>query len=79
MCRKKTGPKYVGSRVRQLNVEIFIQGPLDHCKLHRDVANLCLAEFLVLPRTFLQSAEKKFPSDRERLGRMSLIEEGYPK
>ena len=30
-------------------------------------------------RTFLQSVEKKFPGDRERLGRMSLIEEGFPK
>ncbi|KAJ7186619.1 glycogen phosphorylase [Mycena filopes] len=28
---------------------------------------------------FLQSVEKKFPGDRERLGRMSLIEEGFPK
>lgn len=28
---------------------------------------------------FLQSVEKKFPGDRERLARMSLIEEGFPK
>ncbi|KAJ7243905.1 glycogen phosphorylase [Mycena haematopus] len=28
---------------------------------------------------FLQSVEKKFPGDRDRLGRMSLIEEGFPK
>jgi starch phosphorylase len=28
---------------------------------------------------FLQAVEKKFPGDRERLGRMSLIEEGFPK
>lgn len=48
------------------------------CKLHRDAANLCLAE-ISLPRTFLQAVEKKFPGDRERLARMSLIEEGYPK
>ncbi|KAF9010316.1 glycogen phosphorylase [Hymenopellis radicata] len=27
---------------------------------------------------FLQAVEKKFPGDRDRLGRMSLIEEGYP-
>jgi starch phosphorylase len=27
----------------------------------------------------LQSVEKKFPGDRERLSRMSLIEEGFPK
>jgi starch phosphorylase len=30
-------------------------------------------------RFFLQSVEKKFPDDRERLARMSLIEEGFPK
>ncbi|KAF8885655.1 glycogen phosphorylase [Infundibulicybe gibba] len=30
-------------------------------------------------RFFLQSVEKKFPGDRERLARMSLIEEGMPK
>ncbi|GAA6022141.1 hypothetical protein JCM10207_000776 [Rhodosporidiobolus poonsookiae] len=28
---------------------------------------------------FLQEVEKKFPGDRARLARMSLIEEGYPK
>ncbi|KAI0276052.1 glycosyltransferase family 35 protein [Russula aff. rugulosa BPL654] len=28
---------------------------------------------------FLQSVEKKYPGDRERLGRLSLIEEGFPK
>ncbi|KAJ6629923.1 glycogen phosphorylase [Mycena sp. CBHHK59/15] len=28
---------------------------------------------------FLQSVEKKFPGDRDRLARMSLIEEGFPK
>ncbi|KAL0565067.1 Non-essential glycogen phosphorylase, partial [Marasmius crinis-equi] len=28
---------------------------------------------------FLQAVEKKYPGDRERLGRMSLIEEGFPK
>ncbi|KAK2460410.1 hypothetical protein APHAL10511_007575 [Amanita phalloides] len=28
---------------------------------------------------FLQAVEKKFPGDRDRLSRMSLIEEGYPK
>ncbi|KAJ8690782.1 Non-essential glycogen phosphorylase [Pleurotus ostreatus] len=28
---------------------------------------------------FLQAVEKKFPGDRERLARMSLIEEGFPK
>jgi len=28
---------------------------------------------------FLKAVEKKFPGDRERLGRLSLIEEGYPK
>ncbi|KAF8624321.1 hypothetical protein AX15_005950 [Amanita polypyramis BW_CC] len=28
---------------------------------------------------FLQAVEKKFPGDRDRLARMSLIEEGYPK
>ncbi|KAJ8075811.1 Non-essential glycogen phosphorylase [Marasmius tenuissimus] len=33
----------------------------------------------LLPRFFLQAVEKKFPGDRERLGRMSLIEEGFPK
>ena len=33
VCRKKTGPKYVGYRVRQLNIEILIQGPLDHCTM----------------------------------------------
>ena len=27
----------------------------------------------------MRSVEEKFPSDRERLSRMSLIEEGYPK
>lgn len=27
---------------------------------------------------FLQQVEKKFPKDRERLARMSLIQEGYP-
>ncbi|KAL4248795.1 Alpha-1,4 glucan phosphorylase [Abortiporus biennis] len=27
---------------------------------------------------FLQAVEKKFPGDREKLARMSLIEEGYP-
>ena len=27
----------------------------------------------------MQSVEKKFPGDRDRLGRMSLIEEGFPK
>ncbi|KAJ7576033.1 glycogen phosphorylase [Mycena floridula] len=27
---------------------------------------------------FLQAVEKKFPGDRDRLGRMSLIEEGFP-
>lgn len=32
-----------------------------------------------LRRTFLQAVEKKFPGDRERLARMSLIEEGFPK
>ncbi|KAF4568506.1 Non-essential glycogen phosphorylase [Pleurotus pulmonarius] len=30
-------------------------------------------------RIFLQAVEKKFPGDRERLARMSLIEEGFPK
>jgi glycogen phosphorylase len=30
-------------------------------------------------RLFLQGVEKKFPGDRERLARMSLIEEGIPK
>jgi len=29
--------------------------------------------------SFLQAVEKKFPGDRERLARMSLIEEGFPK
>jgi starch phosphorylase len=29
--------------------------------------------------SFLQAVEKKFPDDRERLARMSLIEEGFPK
>ncbi|KAF4590447.1 Non-essential glycogen phosphorylase [Pleurotus pulmonarius] len=33
----------------------------------------------ILPRIFLQAVEKKFPGDRERLARMSLIEEGFPK
>ena len=33
----------------------------------------------MLQRIFLQSVEKKFPDDRERLARMSLIEEGFPK
>ncbi|KDR78010.1 hypothetical protein GALMADRAFT_244981 [Galerina marginata CBS 339.88] len=33
----------------------------------------------VLPRFFLQAVEKKFPGDRDRLARMSLIEEGTPK
>ncbi|KAK7046012.1 Non-essential glycogen phosphorylase [Paramarasmius palmivorus] len=33
----------------------------------------------LLPRFFLQAVEKKFPGDRDRLGRMSLIEEGFPK
>uniref|UniRef100_A0A8H7XXI4 Alpha-1,4 glucan phosphorylase n=1 Tax=Psilocybe cubensis TaxID=181762 RepID=A0A8H7XXI4_PSICU len=38
----------------------------------------------VLPRSsmisfFLQAVEKKFPGDRDRLSRMSLIEEGIPK
>ncbi|KAL0564837.1 Non-essential glycogen phosphorylase [Marasmius crinis-equi] len=33
----------------------------------------------LLPRYFLQAVEKKYPGDRERLGRMSLIEEGFPK
>ncbi|THU89625.1 glycogen phosphorylase [Dendrothele bispora CBS 962.96] len=28
---------------------------------------------------FLQAVEKKYPGDRDRLGRMSLIEEGFPK
>ncbi|ESK91479.1 glycogen phosphorylase [Moniliophthora roreri MCA 2997] len=28
---------------------------------------------------FLQAVEKRFPGDRDRLGRMSLIEEGFPK
>ncbi|TDL27001.1 glycosyltransferase family 35 protein [Rickenella mellea] len=28
--------------------------------------------------TFLQAVEKKFPGDRDRLARMSLIQEGYP-
>ncbi|KAK7460678.1 Non-essential glycogen phosphorylase [Stygiomarasmius scandens] len=28
---------------------------------------------------FLQAVERKFPGDRDRLGRMSLIEEGFPK
>ncbi|KAF8630104.1 hypothetical protein AX17_005500 [Amanita inopinata Kibby_2008] len=28
---------------------------------------------------FLQAVEKKFPGDRDRFARMSLIEEGYPK
>jgi starch phosphorylase len=27
----------------------------------------------------LAAVEKKFPGDRDRLGRMSLIEEGFPK
>jgi len=27
----------------------------------------------------MQAVEKKFPGDRERLSRMSLIEEGFPK
>lgn len=27
---------------------------------------------------WLQAVEKKFPGDRARVGRMSLIEEGYP-
>lgn len=31
------------------------------------------------PREFLQTVEKQFPGDRDRLARMSLIEEGYPK
>ncbi|KAJ3933045.1 MAG: glycogen phosphorylase [Lentinula lateritia] len=29
--------------------------------------------------SFLQAVEKKFPGDRDRLARMSLIEEGFPK
>jgi starch phosphorylase len=29
--------------------------------------------------SFLQAVEKKFPNDREKLARMSLIEEGFPK
>ena len=33
----------------------------------------------ILSRFFMQAVEKKFPGDRERLARMSLIEEGYPK
>ncbi|KAF5343898.1 hypothetical protein D9758_012112 [Tetrapyrgos nigripes] len=28
---------------------------------------------------FLQAVERKYPGDRDRLGRMSLIEEGFPK
>jgi len=27
----------------------------------------------------MQTVEKKFPGDRDRLARMSLIEEGFPK
>ncbi|PIL26155.1 hypothetical protein GSI_11910 [Ganoderma sinense ZZ0214-1] len=30
-------------------------------------------------RFFLQAVEKKFPGDKEKLARMSLIEEGFPK
>uniref|UniRef100_A0A5K1K306 Alpha-1,4 glucan phosphorylase n=1 Tax=Ganoderma boninense TaxID=34458 RepID=A0A5K1K306_9APHY len=33
----------------------------------------------LLPRFFLQAVEKKFPGDKEKLARMSLIEEGFPK
>ena len=47
------------------------------CKLHKDASGPRFTN--VPPRVFLQSVEKKFPGDRERLGRMSLIEEGYPK
>ena len=47
------------------------------CRLHRDGLSSCFTN--LSPRTFLQSVEKKFPGDRERLARMSLIEEGYPK
>jgi starch phosphorylase len=47
------------------------------CKRHKSAPSLCLADFF--PRTFVQSVEKKFPGDRERLARMSLIEEGFPK
>ncbi|KAH9001920.1 glycosyltransferase family 35 protein [Lactarius hatsudake] len=32
-----------------------------------------------IQRLFLQSVEKKFPGDRDRLSRLSLIEEGFPK
>ena len=47
------------------------------CKLHK----VALSPFFtnISPRVFLQSVEKKFPGDRERLARMSLIEEGFPK
>lgn len=47
------------------------------CKLLKDTVSSCLTNFF--PRAFLQTVEKKFPGDRERLARMSLIEEGFPK
>jgi len=47
------------------------------CRLHKDALGLCFTN--LSPRSFLQSVEKKFPGDRDRLARMSLIEEGYPK
>ncbi|KIK71408.1 glycosyltransferase family 35 protein [Collybiopsis luxurians FD-317 M1] len=33
----------------------------------------------LLPRTLFAAVEKKYPGDRDRLTRMSLIEEGFPK
>ncbi|KAJ3826219.1 glycogen phosphorylase [Lentinula raphanica] len=35
--------------------------------------------YVLIYAFFLQAVEKKFPGDRDRLARMSLIEEGFPK
>ena len=48
------------------------------CGLNKDTVKLCLANFFT-PRIFLRSVEEKFPGDRDRLARMSLVEEGFPK
>ena len=47
------------------------------CKLYKDALGPCFTNISL--RVFLQSVEKKFPGDRERFARMSLIEEAHPK
>ncbi|KAF8903189.1 glycogen phosphorylase [Mucidula mucida] len=51
-----------------------------HMQIIYDIVRLVhtLSSAFLTHAYFLQAVEKKFPGDRDRLGRMSLIEEGYP-